>query len=96
MKESPRHALDAAELAVQAAKLAQKLIDDEDKNPDESPANWDFFAHTRELCRAAQEICENAADNLEKDEFYFHRMLMRAAQKAVDAATDLSARTGDA
>ena len=89
------HAASAARAACTAAINAQNLIH-EGSDPTECPTAWEFLDLAYWLCRTAQKVCEDAADNLDAEEadvrpalFAAHTRVMGAMEKACDAADEL-------
>ena len=81
-----RAAAVAANLAAQAAVAARELLE-------EDPSAWEVGDAAYWLCRAAQKVCESAADALDPEEaetsadvFTAHLI---AAQEAFDQADEL-------
>lgn len=84
-----RAAAVAANLAAQAAVAARELLA-------EDPSAWEVGDAACWLCRAAQQVCESAADALDPEEtetsadvFAAHLIASRAAQEACDQADEL-------
>ena len=87
--QKARAAAVAANLAAQAAVAARELLE-------EDPSAWEVGDAAYWLCRAAQKVCESAADALASEEvetnadvFAAHLIASRSAQEACDQADEL-------